>query len=50
MYLVLGIATAAIALDMPVTEERDRNRWIHLTAAIELMAIIFIYLIVRLRR
>jgi len=48
-YLVLGLATAAIALDRPVSEKRDRVRWIPVTLAIELLAIIFIYVIVRLR-
>jgi hypothetical protein len=49
MYLVLGLATAAIALERPVTETWDRVRWIPVTLAVEAMAIILIYFAVRLR-
>ena len=49
MYLVLGIATAAIGLETSSAETRDRGRWIPVTLAVEALAIIFIYLVVRLR-
>ena len=49
MYLILGIATAAITLDRSGNETRDRVRWIPVTLAVEVTTIIFIYLIVRLR-
>jgi putative inorganic carbon (HCO3(-)) transporter len=48
VYLVLGLATAAIALSS-TEATRGRGRWIPVTLAMEVLAIIFIYLIVRLR-
>ena len=48
-YLVLGLATAAIALDRSATETRDHGRWLPVTVAVEVLAIIFVYLVVRLR-
>jgi len=49
MYLVLGLATAAIALQQSGGQPRDRGRWIFFTAAFEVMMIILIYGLVRLR-
>ena len=48
-YLVLGLATAAIALEPSSTEPADRDRWMPVTLAVEVLAIIFVYLVVRLR-
>jgi putative inorganic carbon (hco3(-)) transporter len=48
-YLVLGLATAAIALDGPAAETRDRSRWMPVTLAVEAVGIVFVYLVVRLR-
>jgi len=48
-YLVLGLATTAIALDRPGNETRGGVRWIPLTLTVEVLAIFFVYLIVRLR-
>jgi hypothetical protein len=48
IYLVLGLATAAIALETS-TETRDRGRWMSVTLSVEVLAIIFVYLVVRLR-
>jgi putative inorganic carbon (hco3(-)) transporter len=49
MYLVLGLAAAAIALDRSATENRNLGRWVPVTLAVEAITIIFIYFIVRLR-
>jgi len=49
MYLVLGLATAAIALHDSQTEHHPRRRWLPLTLALEAGAIVLVYLIVRLR-
>jgi O-antigen ligase len=49
MYLILGLATAAIALEPSPNEPRGRGRWIPVTLAVEAVAIIFVYLVVRLR-
>jgi putative inorganic carbon (hco3(-)) transporter len=49
MYLVLGLAAAAIALQPPGNETRDLPRWMFLTLTVELAAILFVYLVVRLR-
>ena len=48
IYLVLGLATAAIGLH-PSAEPRDHRRWISVTLAVEVLLIIFVYLVVRLR-
>jgi len=48
MYLVLGLATAAIALHGRAIESRILSRWVSFTLAAEAMAIMFIYGIVRL--
>ncbi len=49
IYLVLGLATAAIALDRTATETRDRGRWMYVTLAVEALAIMFVYFVVRFR-
>jgi putative inorganic carbon (hco3(-)) transporter len=49
-YLILGLGTAAVALGRSDTEARDRVPWILVTAAVEVLAIIFVYLVVRLRQ
>jgi hypothetical protein len=49
IYLVLGLAAAAIGLDPSATEPRDHRRWIFVTLAVEVLLIIFVYLVVRLR-
>ena len=49
MYLVIGLATAAIALEPPSTETQERGRWMYVTLAVEALAIVFIYFVVRLR-
>lgn len=49
MYLVLGLATAAIALDRPTTEKRNRGRWIPVTVGFEALAMVLIYFFVRFR-
>jgi putative inorganic carbon (HCO3(-)) transporter len=50
VYLVLGLATAAIALEPSSAETPDRRRWIPVTFTVEALAIVFIYLVVRFRR
>jgi O-antigen ligase len=49
MYLVLGLATAAIALQRSDGKERDRGHWIFPTLTVEVMIIILIYGLVRFR-
>jgi hypothetical protein len=49
MYLILGLATAAILLQRNVAESAIRKSWIFVTLAVEASTIAFIYLIVRLR-
>ena len=49
MYLVLGLATAMIALQQGEIKTPDRDRWILFTATAEVLAIILIYGLVRLR-
>jgi putative inorganic carbon (hco3(-)) transporter len=48
-YLVLGLATAAIALDRPATETGGHGRWIPVTFVVEVLAVIFVYFVVRFR-
>jgi putative inorganic carbon (hco3(-)) transporter len=48
-YLVLGLATAAIALEPPAPETQDRSRWVPITLATEVLAVAFLYVIVRFR-
>jgi len=43
------LATAAIALEPPSTETQERGRWMYVTLAVEALAIVFIYFVVRLR-
>jgi putative inorganic carbon (HCO3(-)) transporter len=47
-YLLLGIATAAIGLERPGVETQD-GRWISVTLGVEVLLIIFVYLVIRLR-
>jgi len=49
MYLVLGLATATIALHRDTTKSSDRGQWILSTVTLEAMMIILIYFLVRLR-
>jgi O-antigen ligase len=49
MYLVLGLATATIALQGGHHKSPDRGRWIVSTLAAEVLIIILIYGLVRLR-
>jgi O-antigen ligase len=49
MYLVLGLATATIALQGSTAKTRDRVHWIFSTLATEGLLIILIYCLVRLR-
>ena len=49
MYLILGLATATIALQRGDTKPADRGRWIFSSIAVEVMLIVVIYGLVRLR-
>ncbi len=49
MYLVLGLATATIALQQGERKVPDRGRWIFSTLTAEVLLIILIYGLVRLR-
>ena len=49
MYLILGLATATIALQRGETKPTDRGRWIFSSIAVEVMLIVVIYGLVRLR-
>ena len=49
VYLVLGLATATVAVHQYGDESRARIRWLSYTLAVEAVAIIFIHEIVRLR-
>jgi len=49
LYLVLGLATATIAMHRCGDEPHGRIRWVSYTLAVEAVAIVFIYEIVRLR-
>lgn len=49
MYLVLGLATATIALQRGASNSHDRRHWIFSSVAIEVMLIVVIYGLVRLR-
>jgi putative inorganic carbon (HCO3(-)) transporter len=49
MYLVLGLATAMIALERPITVSRIRSSWIFFTLAAEAVAVICVYGMVHLR-
>ncbi len=50
LYLILGLATATILLDEGSADIRDRNRWIVVTFSVEALAIVLIYVSVRLGR
>jgi O-antigen ligase len=47
MYLVLGLATAAIALEE--SDTTDRGHWLFLSVAAEVVMVVLIYFLVRLR-
>jgi len=49
MYLILGLATATIALQRGDTKPNDRDHWIFWSIAVEVMLIVVIYGLVRLR-
>lgn len=49
IYLVLGLAVAAIGLEPDSAAPRDHRRWVLWTLAIVPFLIVFIYLVVRLR-
>jgi len=49
MYLVLGLATAAIALEQRDLKSPDRGRWIVSTMTAEVLLVVLIYGLVRLR-
>jgi hypothetical protein len=49
MYLVLGLAAATIALQRRPDKTHDEGHWIFSTLSIEVMVIILIYGLVRLR-
>jgi O-antigen ligase len=49
MYLILGLAAATIALQRGETKPTDRGRWIFSSIAVEVMLIVVIYGLVRLR-
>jgi len=49
MYLVLGLATVAIAMNRDSTKSSDRSHWIFSTVTLEAVMIIVIYGLVRLR-
>ncbi|HLZ50676.1 MAG TPA: O-antigen ligase family protein [Candidatus Acidoferrum sp.] len=49
MYLVLGLATATIALQQGERKPPDRGHWIFSTLTAEVLLILLIYLLVRLR-
>jgi hypothetical protein len=49
MYLVLGLATVAIAMYRDTTKSSDRGHWVFSTVTLEAVLIIVIYGLVRLR-
>ncbi len=49
MYLMLGLATAMIALQRPTAKSCIRSRWLFLTLAAEAVALICVYGMVHLR-
>lgn len=49
MYLILGLATAAIALQRSDGKGRDRGHWIFPTLTVEVIIIVLIYGLVRFR-
>jgi putative inorganic carbon (hco3(-)) transporter len=48
-YLVLGLGTAAIALERSSSGTRYRGRWMLVTIGVEAFLIVFIYFVVRFR-
>jgi putative inorganic carbon (HCO3(-)) transporter len=49
MYLILGLATATVALQRGDSKPTDRGHWIFSSIAVEVMLIVVIYGLVRLR-
>jgi hypothetical protein len=49
MYLILGLATATVALDGADTGFHGSRRWVLFTLAIHAAMVLFIYAVVRLR-
>jgi len=49
MYLVVGLATAMVALQDRGRKSHNRGHWIFSTITAEMMLIILIYALVRLR-
>jgi hypothetical protein len=49
IYLILGLAAAAVGLHPSAAEPRDHRRWIPATLAVEVLLILLVYLVVRLR-
>jgi type VI protein secretion system component VasK len=49
MYLILGLATATVAIQRGEPKPNDRGRWIFSSIAVEVMLIVVIYCLVRLR-
>jgi hypothetical protein len=48
LYLILGLATATIILQLPPSEDQDNAQWVLLTLIAESVAIVLIYAAVRL--
>lgn len=49
MYLILGLATAMIALERPTAKSCIRSRWFFFTLAVEAAAFLCVYGMIRLR-
>ena len=49
MYLVLGLATTTIALQRSISKVGNRDHWIFTTMALEVIMVVLIYGLVRLR-
>jgi hypothetical protein len=49
MYLILGLSTATLALQRNGAHSPVRNRWVFPTVAVEVVTIMVIYLMVRVR-
>jgi putative inorganic carbon (HCO3(-)) transporter len=48
-YLVLGLATAAIALNWRAGDARDRSRWLYTTLAVEVLSVVLIHFVVQFK-
>lgn len=49
LYLILGLAVAAVGLEPAAAQPRDHRRWMAYTLGVEAFLILFIYLVVELR-